>query len=153
MQTALREAAPTEMYSNSVLFSLFGKVCMVENCLLNNDNILCCSDSSSAKFKIKRKREREGDMREIGEIFISRWMCFYDAFFLFPFDRAKFTYNNAKTSQPAVCLFGFAFFLFESARVFHFIYGIHCLPNGCFKDGNHSMIRRRWANRKAKRFL
>lgn len=111
---------------------------MVENCLLNNNNILC-SNSSSAKFNIKRRHKR--DWRDIyltGCVFT---IC------CFPFSvweskgerereierekHCKFTYNNAHTliwhskrtrlnSQLFVSsLFDFAFlFLFDLSFIF-----------------------------------
>lgn len=100
------------MYSNSISLP---KVCMVENCLLNNNNVLCCSDSSSAKFDMKRKRANDiGDMREIREIFISLDV-FLRCFLPSPQRSVQFTYNNAKTSHSQLFAYLVSHFYFRSS--------------------------------------
>lgn len=111
------------MYSNRKCVFPPESLCvrMVENCLLNNNNILC-SISSSAKFNIKR-----GDTREIRDIHLDE--CVFTI--LYGGKHCKFTYNNAhtlirhrvETQQPAVCLL----FRFEILFPFYF-YFIYEIP-------------------------
>lgn len=94
------------MYSNRKCVFPPESLCvrMVENCLLNNNNILC-SISSSAKFNIKR-----GDTREIRDIHLDE--CVFTI--LYGGKHCKFTYNNAHTlirhrdDSTASCLLTFS---------------------------------------------
>lgn len=113
---------------------------MVENCLLNNNNILC-SISSKAKFNIKKKTRQTYQLQAVRlEIFIS--LNVFLQFFTEE-KHCKFTYNDAhnintaqQIQQPAVYLFDFAFYMAFSARLLFWFYlrngKIFYLPNNGF---------------------
>lgn len=98
---------------------------MVENCLLNNNNILC-SNSSSAKFNIKRRHRDWRDIYLTGCVFTI--CCFPFSVRQLKGEREKhwkFTYNNAHTlirHSKRARLNSQLFFssLFDFAFLFHF---------------------------------
>lgn len=134
----MQTASETKMYSNRKLcISLVWCVClcMVENCLLNNNNILC-SISLSAKFSMY-KRRHEGDW---GDIYLIECVFTILSFFCsltrqtYEKKHCKFTYNNAHTlirtrlnSQLFTYLIPHFFISLLVEFYFYFIYEISLL--------------------------